>query len=1534
MAEDKEKQSGGEPMTTNSFTKGMIKDFNDTFVGEGLYIHARNAVDSSHDGQLGVIGNESSNLFCVQFPYTVIGYVRITGGRWAIFTTNDVNSEIGIFDEFACTYTTIVNDPCLNFKKSNLITGVSRERFDCKVLLYWDDGLNPTRVLNIDDVPWKQNCRIINGCKVCTDILINNKKVLDCEEIRLARLIKQPCIILQKGRSAGTLPTGSYQVCLAYSVNQIKVTDYLGLSEVQSLFTHEGGAGESSLEVKITQIDTTFDEFELVVVSNVNSQTVAKSMGYYSTSQGTININTISPELIDIPLNNLIFRSEPVEKSDALYAVNDYLLRVGPYTKFKFNYQLQANNIRAKWVSVKYPSDYYTKGGNNTGYMRDEVYSFFIRWVYNTGDKSDSYHIPGRPPFSTELSSDGSGDAFEVANGENVKEWQVQNTATLTNTSSYTLPDGGVVLASGDMAYWESTEYYPADRPDIWGTLCGKAIRHHKFPDETVDPLLNIMTDNGASINLLGVRFENITHPVDLNGNPIQSIVGYEILRGSREGQKSIIAKGIINNMREYTIPGNTAVKGLFQNYPYNDLRPDPYLTTKEQIGGETGKANPSSPFMTTYKKDTFSFHSPDTTFNRPYLALNEVKVYGEMTGTSTGYFTTPFKHPKFKVLTTFSTVIGSIVGVLTSSLVFSKGIDIGSTEDYPIGIKIGPLPPFPQKPDPVTGSSSTIINIQNTISYYSNLATWIGEVGTMALIFGQLASLQREKLLSIMLILIPKRQYAAQFNSHGFYNNFTSSTEGNRRRKVKESIYVDPVVQGFNIQYQINNVYRSRYVAFQLEREINDPTTKDFSRYTLSRSNTKKLDVNEETPISSHYAALKVGIAGQYGQIESIKQMPVSICTSYTTPEKNKRFSSDVFFNGDIYINRFTEKNTMFFFTDWLIDLPDEFQYDYTLYQNLPYPRYWITSTEYQGSTILQQAERWRSLDLRKSAGIYVKQGYFYLFNSGVRDFFVESEVNVALRDWEDEVEKRHYDPYKYTDLNAMFRSDYIRAGNYYKYDYALSISKMYSNFVSWGSVLPRSYDPLVADKCYTYLPNRVIYSLPQQDESLSDNWRLFLSNNYYDFDSRLTSVKQVNKTGALFMMNTRSPVQFMGVDQLETDQGLKVTIGDGGLFNQALQNIVNADSPYEYGSCQNKYAVVGTVYGIFWVSQNQGKIFQYAGQLADITSNSMKWWFAKYLPSQLLEKFPSYKHSDNPVIGVGVSMIYDNTYELIYITKIDYKPKIDLTYEEETGRFYSQENGIKTYRDFRDQMAFENASWTISYDPKSKAWISFHDWVPSFLIPGKNHFMTINGDSLWKHNVRCDSYCNYYGVDYPWEVEFVSSTGQTVTTLRNLEYMLEAYKYYNDCKDRFHVLDRNFTEAIVYNSEQISGTLQLNIKPKNNPLALLNYPAVRTDYIDIIYSKEENKYRFNQFWDITKDRSEFTPANAPAPTNIPMFITEANGYKFKINPDYVDYNKDPLQRKKFRHYVNRVFLRNTKNNNIKFLFKLSNQKIQQSFR
>jgi len=265
-------------------------------------------------------------------------------------------------------------------------------------------------------------------------------------------------------------------------------------------------------------------------------------------------------------------------------------------------------------------------------------------------------------------------------------------------------------------------------------------------------------------------------------------------------------------------------------------------------------------------------------------------------------------------------------------------------------------------------------------------------------------------------------------------------------------------------------------------------------------------------------------------------------------------------------------------------------------------------------------------------------------------------------------------------------------------------------------------------------------------------------------------------------------------------------------------------------------------------------------------------------------------------------------------------------------------------------DPKYFEKIEWTISYDPKEKMWISFHDWHPTLLIPAHSHFYTIKNNSFWKHNERFDSFTNYYNSsldynpskDYGWEVEYNIVTPNQVTTLRSIEYYMEAYKYYNDGKDMFHILDENFDRALIYNSEQVSPLLNLKIKDKNNPLQALLFPIAGPINTQILASKEENKYRFNNFYDITKDRQEFSTFVSTVPgfmtpgsgINIPMFITAADGYHKTINPAYIDVLKDPLQHKKFRHFGNKIVLRKTKSGDKKMLLKLVNSKMLNSSR
>ena len=39
----------------------------------------------------------------------------------------------------------------------------------------------------------------------------------------------------------------------------------------------------------------------------------------------------------------------------------------------------------------------------------------------------------------------------------------------------------------------------------------------------------------------------------------------------------------------------------------------------------------------------------------------------------------------------------------------------------------------------------------------------------------------------------------------------------------------------------------------------------------------------------------------------------------------------------------------------------------------------------------------------------------------------------------------------------------------------------------------------------------------------------------------------------------------------------------------------------------------------------------------------------------------------------------------------------------------------------------------------------------------------MSVKNKAIWKHNDRYDSFCNFYGTQYPFAFEFIVNNGQT---------------------------------------------------------------------------------------------------------------------------------------------------------------------------
>jgi hypothetical protein len=599
------------------------------------------------------------------------------------------------------------------------------------------------------------------------------------------------------------------------------------------------------------------------------------------------------------------------------------------------------------------------------------------------------------------------------------------------------------------MGYWESTEYYPDNKPEVWNSssqcwtainptntlyyLCGKPIRHHKFPDNITNNSLltnHFYTDPATkqtTIRILGVEFDNIICPKDNEGNDIPGIVGYEILRGSREGNKTIIAKGMLNNLRPYNVkgPGNANRKGLYPNYPFNTIVPlnpssggnlntgsqanDPYIKVTDD---DDDRVNVTKNDIPTFLN---TFHSPDTNFRNPFLDFVELKLYGVLTGLSDQYFIEPDQHPKNKLISNNTIGVMILAGALEAIL--SLGGDVSFTQpggqfqqyygipslqgtvvfgtpaynatfatldyaDYLLGqaFYTGATSAYFTSGagilDSATGYSGLNAIYQNymnagnvytapTVSFQNSTSRLLGIATAITQTFYYFSQ-GAELALRTIYAIIPYRQYALQMLAHGYYSDFSALVQTQLYRfKIGDDLYLNDNIQDLkpwnNNFYRVNNLKRQRTVLLRTTSGAGLDTGPYFitgsgstgyydqSLLTIGTARNNglgKVEFNETNKtsvfnarIASHYGAVKVRIRNQYGQLDSIKQIPITPCEqkvnlSAIKPKKTGKYctqiqcdgtrtqvevlhkiiSTPILFNGDTYVNRYTEKNNMFF--------------------------------------------------------------------------------------------------------------------------------------------------------------------------------------------------------------------------------------------------------------------------------------------------------------------------------------------------------------------------------------------------------------------------------------------------------------------------------------------------------------------------------------------------------------------------------------------------------------------------------------------
>ena len=105
--------------------------------------------------------------------------------------------------------------------------------------------------------------------------------------------------------------------------------------------------------------------------------------------------------------------------------------------------------------------------------------------------------------------------------------------------------------------------------------------------------------------------------------------------------------------------------------------------------------------------------------------------------------------------------------------------------------------------------------------------------------------------------------------------------------------------------------------------------------------------------------------------------------------------------------------------------------------------------------------------------------------------------------------------------------------------------------------------------------------------------------------------------------------------------------------------------------------------------------------------------------LPEAIPDKEPIFEDVTVPSISAPAKPAESRTkLEGVHLEGISVTKPVDITPIALPGGRRCIEIGDPQY--------FNDCSWTVSYDPKSQAWISFHDWKPELNLSSINHFLT----------------------------------------------------------------------------------------------------------------------------------------------------------------------------------------------------------------
>jgi len=617
----------------------------------------------------------------------------------------------------------------------------------------------------------------------------------------------------------------------------------------------------------------------------------------------------------------------------------------------------------------------------------------------------------------------------------------------------------------------------------------------------------------------------------------------------------------------------------------------------------------------------------------------------------------------------------------------------------------------------------------------------------------------------------ISRKNYAYSYNSIASYNYNKSIPNGLgiKQRNLDIYRYLIPGVQSIGEDITINNYNRESSVFLKTDEEVSQlpfpkdslnmlPTgVEDISRHTLSeKENCSTPALEENISVVSYYASLKNPIINQWGQIYSYITVDTGFQRTINDP-----YEYYTIFGGDTFISKFAFKTKLPFFIDNRVNGLDDSDIFYDEIGNIAYPKYWHSARSITEDVTISGVgtlpnflsykahnfdcpnnqtlgtdpeEPENTLPPSTNPDRMFYDGYYYLFAYGIPSFYCESSYNLDLRQAFNAREGEYW-PHVSTSIpDDWVQESYVSILNDNTYTYNVTYSKQ--NKEDSFTNLPANW----SDKlCYTHFPFRAIYSDVQNtdQDNRSNNWLIYRAVSYFDFPQnygKFTSIDGIADKAILARFENKS-LLYNNLLTIDTSNPQAAYIGNNRLFSDAPP-VDFADTDLGFVGTQNKM-LLKIPNGQISVDAKRGQIFLLNGTNAEIISkygSGMNSFLKEHLPYKMLKHFPETKitvdddiitvpgiNIDNNFIGVGLHGVYDNRFDRVLITKLDYLPLFDdIELDPYTQKFSL--DGIDI--ELTDPTYFCNKSWTLSFNLNTKSWISFHSYVPNFYIAENNFF------------------------------------------------------------------------------------------------------------------------------------------------------------------------------------------------------------------